>query len=91
MDQPVTQTYAPSADEVLVICLDGGLVTSVVSRSGGQRYVVVDYDTDGVDDADLTQVPQGAERPTVAAYVTSGTADVAHPEIAAFGDTQHDA
>jgi hypothetical protein len=35
-------------------------------------------------------VPQGAERPAVVAYVTSGTADVAHPDIASFADTCHD-
>lgn len=67
----------------LVIVLDGGLVQDVVSASDGEPYVVIDYDTDGMDDADLTVVPQGDDRISTA-FVTCGVASEAHPHIAEF-------
>ena len=42
----------------IVIVVDGGVVQDVLS-SEPVEVVLVDYDTDGADPADLTAVPQG--------------------------------
>lgn len=52
--QPVE---APVIPDVAVI-LEGGLVQNAMVRGGAANVYVVDYDTEGADEDDLTQVPQ---------------------------------
>jgi hypothetical protein len=46
----------------IVIVLDGGLVQGVITAGVPVEYVVVDYDTDSPDPADLVAVPQNRGR-----------------------------
>jgi hypothetical protein len=63
----MTHTPGPWTDdptqqsEDLIVVLDGGLVQSVVAKSRrliGLKVAIVDYDVEGADDADLTDVHQ---------------------------------
>ncbi len=66
----------------LAIVLEGGLVQSVISDDPDSfdRVIVIDYDTDGCDYADLTNVPQ-SDRTETDAYVSDWTGCVAKPDI----------
>ena len=62
----------------LIIVLNGGIVSCVVTHDAdliGQGYDVVDYDVEGIDDADITMIKQGyshAPQETEDAYVYGG-------------------
>lgn len=42
----------------IVIILEGGLVQNVLSDGEPVNYAVVDYDTEGVGDDEITMIPQ---------------------------------
>lgn len=47
------------APERLLINLEGGLVQAVLSEHTEHQVLVVDYDTDGADKDEITEIPQG--------------------------------
>lgn len=58
---------------VVVATLEGGVIQSL-DTSGAVDVLVIDYDTEGVDEVDLTQVDQGKGRTEPAvATLTRGT------------------
>jgi hypothetical protein len=70
----------------IVVTLEGGFVSDV-SADVPASYVVVDYDTDGIDEEELCAVSQHARNGTLSGYAEanahSGTADHA-PEFVAL-------
>jgi hypothetical protein len=75
----------------VVVTLDGGVVQSILATDGTPvRAMVIDYDTEGADESDLTPVPQGEGR-TVLAFVRERAVDmISAPEMAALFATAGD-
>lgn len=57
-DTPNWVPQMPDHAQRIVVCLDGGLVQSIVSAAP-LDVLVVDYDVEGADEDDLTAVDQG--------------------------------
>ena len=54
----------------LIIILDGGIVRDVLSDKEFD-VAVIDYDTDGMDEKELSEVPIGDEKLTAWCYMTN--------------------
>ena len=66
----------------VVVVLDGGLVQAICTLGVQVEVIVIDYDTDGADDHELTPIMQG-EGQSVDAITYSEMAAPLHPIIAA--------
>ncbi len=66
----------------IAVIIEGGLVQSVLSAGVPVEYVVIDYDTEGADDADLLDVPQ-AGGGTVPAFAHRRDAEIDGPFVLA--------
>jgi hypothetical protein len=58
VDSIVSTPAEPDEPMRIVVCLDGGLVTSVVAAAP-LDVLVVDYDVEGADEEDLDEIDQG--------------------------------
>ena len=67
----------------LVIVLEGGVIQDIVSNAPDSfdNIVVIDYDTDGADPAELTDVPQGDHYPDQPAHVWQTAASMSGIDI----------
>jgi hypothetical protein len=57
-----------STDKTVTVTLEGGVIQHV-DLPPGVRLVVMDFDTDGVDPADLTYNEEGSVRPLIVGTV----------------------
>lgn len=63
----------------VIVTIEGGVVTSILSDVEIDT-IVVDYDTDGADENDLKEIPQGTQGPVEDAYVYEGEINEHTPE-----------
>lgn len=52
----------------VIIVLEGGLVSDIISDSPDLHAFVIDYDIEGADENDLTPIPQGGSNSTILAF-----------------------
>jgi len=58
IDTMCEQINMPAATPIIVIGCEGGLVQGASSNIAGLSMIVLDYDTQGADDDEITEVPQ---------------------------------
>ena len=74
----------------IVVVVDGGCVTDIMSDTPGVDVVLVDYDTDGVAEDLLVQIPQD-DGTTAAASCWKGPADYEPAAVEQFFATAEEA
>lgn len=68
----------------VVLSMDGGLVTAIGEVEGNHDFVCIDYDVDGIEEDEITRVPQELHGATSEAYVTCGSFDPIADVIAEY-------
>ena len=67
------QLESQPAKPILSVIIEGGIVQALISNDPARfpidEVVIIDYDTEGADTADIYDVPQ-SDRSTVQAYVS---------------------
>ena len=58
IDALCEQINVPAATPIIVVGCEGGLVQGASSNIEGLSMIVLDYDTEGCDDDEITEVPQ---------------------------------
>src|ERR1035441_4461934 len=58
IDALCEQINVPAATPIIVVGCEGGLVQGASSNIEGLSMIVLDYDTEGADDDEITEVPQ---------------------------------
>lgn len=64
-----------------VIIIEGGIVQSVLTNDKDLTISVIDYDTDGIPNCQLSPIPQGEGRKDVLAYVYGRMEPEVNPEV----------
>lgn len=65
----------------VIIIIEGGIVQNVLTNDKQLEYSVIDYDTDGLHDSDMTPVPQGGGREDIMAYIYGKSEPQVMPNI----------
>ena len=63
----------------ILITIEGGLIQDALADADCE-ILIIDYDTEGVDEADLTPVPQGDGK-TIDAIIQRGSVDINAQEV----------